>query len=274
MLKFVAILAFSLAYKQVAAPMAEQSQGDTKAQTQAGSISAPQEVPVLMANQPNESKKTALDTTQAETLPTKWRYREWVSLGVNILLVVIGFGGLIAAFFTLRKLERQTKATEDAAKASLVQAEHIIANERPFLMIEASGYDAIEFHAVNRGKSPAQIIFFNNFPNLNTPLVGEEWSPTRYYGGGYDVEGMEVINVQWIAPDASMLIGTYTLRALREGDPQRWDEVDNLRRQMYLWSSIKYRGLSGSKIYESRYCYLVRPAGPLMAGPPGLNTYI
>jgi len=143
-------------------------------------------------------------------------------------------------------------------------------------MIEATGFEFVEIRAWNRGRSPAQVIFFNNFPNLATPLIDEEWDPVRKYGYGYgyDKEGMEIINIQWLAPGDSMVIGTYELSSLREGDPQRWEEIRSVKRWMYLWSAVKYRGLSGDRVYESRYCYRVRSAGPQMAGPPGFNVYL
>jgi len=49
----------------------------------------------------------------------------------NISLFVVGFAGIIAAIVTLRKLERQTAATEK-------QANHMIASERAWIMAELS----------------------------------------------------------------------------------------------------------------------------------------
>ncbi|MGB8524355.1 MAG: hypothetical protein WCD43_15430, partial [Candidatus Acidiferrales bacterium] len=62
----------------------------------------------------------------------------------NILLVLAGFLGIFAAFSTLKILERQTQATEDAAKAAKASADTLIASERGFLKAdlvrEASKY--------------------------------------------------------------------------------------------------------------------------------------
>jgi hypothetical protein len=218
-----------------------------------------------------------------------WNWHDRIAWGVNIILAAIGIIGVIVAISTLRKIERQTRATEQAAiateksakatevaaDATLKQTNHMVASERPFLMIQAVGFEYIEFKAVNRGNSPAQIIFYNNFPNLDTPLVRAEqkWNPPPAYGFGYDIEGAEIINVQWLAPGDQMVVGTYTLSSLKEVDPDLWDAVEKLTRLMYLWSSVKYRGLSAPTIYESRYCYRVTSNGPIMAGPPGLNSY-
>jgi hypothetical protein len=56
-------------------------------------------------------------------------------------------------------LERQTKATEDAAKAALLNAKAVIASERPWVVVspEKSNEAAFAFRITNRGRTPAQI---------------------------------------------------------------------------------------------------------------------
>ena len=156
-----------------------------------------------------------------------WNWHDRIAWELNIILAAIGIIVVIVALSTLRKIERQTRATEQAAiateksakatevaaDATLKQTNHMVASERPFLMIEAVGVEDIQFKAVNRGKSPAQIIFYNNFPNLDTPLVmtEEKWNPPPLYGFGYDIEGAELTNVQWLATGDQRVVGTYTL---------------------------------------------------------------
>jgi len=53
----------------------------------------------------------------------------------NYLLALIGIVGIVAAICTLLKLERQTKAGEDAATAALKQAKHSTASERPWVTV-------------------------------------------------------------------------------------------------------------------------------------------
>jgi hypothetical protein len=92
---------------------------------------------------------------------------EWVSWGANIALVLVGAGGIWVAVCTLKKIERQTKAGEDAAKAALAQANHTIAAERAWLVVEAAMGDFRPIAGINMtfrwsirngGKTPARII--------------------------------------------------------------------------------------------------------------------
>jgi hypothetical protein len=54
----------------------------------------------------------------------------------NVVLSIIGIAGVIVALCTLRKLERQTKANEDAAKAALLQSQHLASSERGWLFVD------------------------------------------------------------------------------------------------------------------------------------------
>lgn len=68
-------------------------------------------------------------------LPPKDKYDYW-SFRINCVLAVIGICGVVVAVCTLLKLERQTKASEDAAKAALKQAHHIASSERAWMIAE------------------------------------------------------------------------------------------------------------------------------------------
>jgi hypothetical protein len=91
------------------------------------------------------------------------------SVWIDFALAVVGGLGIVAAFVTLRKLERQTAATEK-------QASHMIASERAWIMAELSltpGANlahttesktnqvktniSVRLHCINDGSSPAWI---------------------------------------------------------------------------------------------------------------------
>jgi type II secretory pathway pseudopilin PulG len=83
----------------------------------------------------------------------------------NYLLVVVGIVGIVAASITLRKLERQTKAGEDAAEAALKQANLLVASERAW-MIPKIQHPNLEDVTSPHGKGegwhlPIQMIFAN-----------------------------------------------------------------------------------------------------------------
>jgi hypothetical protein len=64
-----------------------------------------------------------------------WRKREWATFWANLALAGVGIGGIIAAFVTLKKLERQTKATEIAAKSAETSATAAMGVAVPTLML-------------------------------------------------------------------------------------------------------------------------------------------
>jgi hypothetical protein len=79
----------------------------------------------------------------------------------NWALVVIGAAGVLAALITLRKIERQTKAGEDAAKAAFLNAQAVINAQRPWLLVVIKPImgpmGGFNIHVRNRGRTPAMI---------------------------------------------------------------------------------------------------------------------
>ena len=107
----------------------------------------------------------------------------------NYLLVLVGIVGTIAAICTLKKIERQTKAGEDAAKAARLQAEHTVASERGWLSTETdmenfnptANSSQFYWKVVNTGKSVVKLIstdarclVWNGYDPLpDTPPLGD-----------------------------------------------------------------------------------------------------
>jgi len=97
-----------------------------------------------VSTQPNEeSGKTVgqADTQKAirvSEFPPVSINRDWIDcLAILFTGVLVGIGwfGVRAANKTLRAIERQTKATEDAAEATLKQANYMASSERAWLAI-------------------------------------------------------------------------------------------------------------------------------------------
>lgn len=83
----------------------------------------------------NEYKDHVNADVRVVSTPSKDLYDK-AAFWVNLVLAGVGIIGLFAAYHTLRKLERQTKAGEDAAKATLKQVDHLIASERAWVMAD------------------------------------------------------------------------------------------------------------------------------------------
>jgi hypothetical protein len=76
-------------------------------------------------------------------------------------VVIAGLGAILVGLRTLRIIERQTKATEVAANAALLNAQAVINSDRPWVVIFAvKEFKGFSFRAGNLGKTPAEIISF------------------------------------------------------------------------------------------------------------------
>jgi hypothetical protein len=169
MFKALAILALALfvfpvqAYTQTNKAQ-QSSKSDKPAPSAAVVVPEHNDRPAL---QPEAEKHIEADV-QVITAPAKDRYDK-APVWINFALAVIGVLGIGAAFVTLRKLERQTAATEK-------QANHMIAAERAWILAELSlspGANliftnepktkeiktniSVRLHCINDGSSPAWI---------------------------------------------------------------------------------------------------------------------
>lgn len=196
----------------------------------------------------------------------------WIG-GVSALLASIG--GLVALYFIKKQVNLgliAANAAKVAADAARDSADAYVTSERPFVMIEARGQQGFEFWAVNHGKSPAQIIFSNPVPFVDTPLLSE-LPKTLHYGYGFDIPNSEQINVQWIAPGGSHSLGAFQPEIMGSIGIEAAKELAVSLRVMIVYSAFKYRGIDGKRIYTSTYCYRKYPSGLQMWGSYGWNQY-
>src|SRR6185437_15064231 len=146
----------------------------------------------------------------------------------NYLLVSVGIIGTIIAVSTLKRIERQTKAAEDAAKsgrdaamAALRQAKHTETTERAWLVIRSSmdgyvlsagGNPEFWWSVMNAGDTPARLTetqcHYDFIPNSHLtalPLVPNYPKPI-------------ILNGTLLAPGASSTYSTFLVDA--EGSPE------------------------------------------------------
>lgn len=194
---------------------------------------------------------------------------DWIIFAGNLVLVLVGIGGIVVAVRTLRKIERQTKAIE-------TQAKHMVDSERPFLMIEALGDStSVSFKLSNRGRSPAKILFMDRALLQTILPITDKLPATPEYERAYHyaVSGeADLVNAEWIAPEGQTS-GSYQARATMEMSPELEREVSSSRAQIWQYGVVVYRGLFGDGIYESRYCYRLGDNNWHMLGPYEYNKY-
>ena len=176
-------------------------------------------------------------------------------------------------------LKRQTTIQRDAAEAALMQAQHLINSERPFVMVESRGPRGTEFWMRNCGKSPAQILFLDPTLNVDYPEFDQErqtWAMRQppYYGLHYDDPRAVQINVPWLAPGEERRFTVFDPSLFDLLSDEERSALHSCKRLARIYSAIKYRGIYSVTVFESRFCYgWDQVNGTRMAGDVGYNQY-
>jgi hypothetical protein len=98
-----------------------------------------------------------------------WPWQDRISWGANLVLVVLGYAGILLAVSTLKKIERQTQYSEaaaqaaaDSAQAALLHAQALERAERPWILVTIEPSHRVENRfmvmATNRGRRPARVL--------------------------------------------------------------------------------------------------------------------
>ena len=165
-------------------------------------------------------------------------------------------------------------ASQNSAEAAAKGVAAIEKLERPFLMIELRGQPKSEVWIVNKGKVPAQIVWYNPSGSLLIKTREEiENLPDAFnYGFLHDVDTAQVLNVPWIAQDGEMKLCTFEWIALQDELKLAYQTGQKFA---LLLSTVKYRGMLTNKVYESRWCFrwFGRDHGLRLDGPHGYNDY-
>jgi len=208
------------------------------------------------------------------SLPTRDAY-DWLVLGCSLVLAVIGICGVFVAVSTLKKIERQTKATEDAAtaakdsaEAARLNAQAVINSERAWIVIKSTmdGYvpnaaDTFEYKWVirNTGNTPARIMETQCRYDLVRAIVLTSLPPEPQYPAPI------VLNGFLLPPGDSADYLTYLVSSSTSEVVTRLEEgeLNTIRSGIYnlrVFGYVKYLD-AFEKERESRFCeYYVWPS--------------
>lgn len=120
------------------------------------------------------NQQTSAEDKQRSQNESQGYFRSLISANnlPNIGLFFVGIGGIVTAVCTLRKIERQTAATEISAKATLANTQAVMNTERGFVLIDWDDLTCFDeppkpieewrpsfvWTARNTGKSPVFLI--------------------------------------------------------------------------------------------------------------------
>jgi hypothetical protein len=220
--------------------------------------------------------------------PAPWPLPQRIAWAANLVLVILGYVGILLAISTLRKIERQTRygeaaatAAAESAQAALLHAQAIVRAERPWILVTVepsrSTQNGFSVMVTNRGHSPARI---ESATDAIAISVDETQLPAvPAYG-----------NAEPNAPAGSMILlpGESTaIRSFCRNDVkgicetgERLKRVEDWEEKIFLYGKVAYRDLMApgeEQPYETSWCcwYIHgrQKSGMVMAGPPAYNQH-
>jgi hypothetical protein len=219
-----------------------------------GHINTPEETANAQkeADRTREIERRTLDATERAA-----RYSYWTAWA-TWALVVVGLGGIVAAYFTLREIQKQTKATSDSVQA-LVNSERAwltlsaISDDPPFEM--PPGRVPVVFNLKNRGRTVARLTgpVKRVFVLLNDD---ERLPPTPAYDprAHFEVEAEGIAHGLVIAPEDEQK-GLWFSYKVPDGTMER---IEYGSSRLYFTVSVTYFDFA-DKARELQFCYQYWP---------------
>jgi hypothetical protein len=123
---------------------------------------------VIQTNDPPAQGDPAVHSLKVVSLPPRDAL-DYTGAVTSVVLGIVGIGGVLVGVSTLRKIDRQTAATELSAKAgelsakaAALNAQALVNAERPWLVAEVKPDDGLphhySIHISNVGRSPATFL--------------------------------------------------------------------------------------------------------------------
>jgi hypothetical protein len=220
--------------------------------------------------------------------PSTWSLHERITWAANLVLVVLGYAGIMLAYSLLKKIERQTAYAESAAnaaaasaQAALLNAQAVVHSERPWILITVepsrSTENSFTIMATNRGRTPARITATAEQAMI---AVDERYLPIP---PEYDKEEPKAPLVPIIlVPGESTAIKSFCredVKALCDSE-ERFRRIETWEEKIYLYGNVVYMDLisaSGNPAYETNWCcwYIHgrQNSGLVIAGSPEYNSH-
>jgi hypothetical protein len=217
-----------------------------------------------------------------------WSLPDRLKWGTEVVLVLLGYGGIMVALSTLRKIERQSRYSEAAAQAAaessqaaLAYAQAILHAERPWVLVTIVPSRSIEngftVIATNRGRSPAQIVSAAEGTSIVADEVNLPAAPA-FKPGEPDNSLASII----LLPGEFMNLKSFSrddVRGLCETE-ERLLRIENWEERIFLYGKVVYRDLMGPADHQThetgwccRYIHGRQKSGLVMAGPQEYNLH-
>jgi hypothetical protein len=217
-----------------------------------------------------------------------WNVHDRITWAANLVLVILGYAGIMLALSLLKKIDRQMGYVETAAgaaaassHAALMTAQVILHAERSWILISVepspSAGNCFTIMATNRGRTPARII---DTAERTRIAIDEEHLPgTPEYG---EEKRSAPFTPIILLPGESTAIKPFcrdNAKGLCDSE-ERFRRIETWEEKIFLYGKVIYRDLTApadSEAHESNWCcwYIHgrQNSGLVIAGPQEYNTH-
>jgi hypothetical protein len=237
---------------------------------------------------PCEEQQPRMIVTLPAPPPATWPLHDRILWAAYLVLALLGYVGIMLALSTLKKIDRQaaalndaTAAAQDSARAALLIAQSIVDSERPWIAVDVEPSRASEnsfnVFATNRGRSPAAITQTQEHIRVaidESHLTGVP----EYRDPKQDAPPVPVM----LLPGKSVVIKTFGRDDLKGvcNSEETFRRVQNWEEKLFICGKVIYRDLIAppdNQFHETTWCcwYIHgrQKSGMVMTGPPSYNLH-
>lgn len=221
-------------------------------------------------------------------LPVQWLLRDRITWAANLVLVLLGYAGIMLAVSTLKKIERQTRYAETAAdaaaasaQAALLHAQSIVNAERPWLLVAVEPSLGIENRfeviVINRGRTPAQI----EATSVQVTIAADEehlpGSPS-YQDEKPGAPRVPII----LLPGESAPLKSFSREDVKGvcSSEDQFKRIESWEEKIFIYGKVIYKDLiapAGQQTHETTWCcwYIHgrQKSGLVISGPPAYSLH-
>ncbi len=233
------------------------------------------------------SQPPQIVVTAPPSLAGPWTWHDKVLWGANLVLVILGYIGVLLALKVLKNIQRQTEfgvsaaqAALQCANASLESSQAIVDSGRPWIVVTVEPLLTVEHGfkvmATNRGRTPARILAKADCIKV---LPDETHLPsTPDYESGKSATPFEPII---LLPGETAGIRPFRRSDVRSycSSDDQFDKVQKWEEKLYVYGRVIYRDLISpmdQPNHETDWCcwYVFAEKDALvLAGPPEYNKH-
>lgn len=240
-----------------------------------------------LAQPPEATQPPQIVVTSAPAQAPPWTWHDRVLWGAEIVLVILGYIGVLLALRTLKNIKRQTEfgvsaaqAALQCANAALESSQAIVDSGRPWIVVTVEPFLTVEHGfkvmATNRGRTPARIMAKADC----VKIVGDETKLPQApdYDSGKSATPFEPII---LLPGESAGIRPFRRTDVRSycASDDQFRRIEKWEEKLFVYGRVVYRDLISpmdQPNHETDWCcwYVYGDKDALViAGPPEYNRH-